>query len=357
MTDFIVTPDTSLLEKYVKFTRTGNHKILTVDWEIGNTCNFRCSYCKESSWGGSNPWPDVDTAIELVKKIVNHYGRVPGGQGKYILWNILGGEPTVWKDFEKFFKALKETDPTSHVRMQTNGSRSLAWWKRNAQYVDDVLISYHPEQADYKHISKVSKIVTKDNSKICSVSVCLYPPLMDTCKKAAEYFWHFGWFNSISIKTLQKTLGDYETYSYNESDLRAFDAVAKNFTPSKLVLNYLDSMPKEELLLPNPSRKFMFGIGFVDENGAFKRFELDELMGYGLNTWKGWDCYIGLDSLAIHAEGNVRPGSNCDRNNICGNWLRDGVESIVFPDKPVLCRWDFCACGSDIGTTKVKRND
>ena len=74
---------------------------------------------------------------------------------------MLGGEPTVWKDFNEVFRQAKEYDPNCIVRMLTNGSRTLRYWEKNAKIFDEVIISYHPERADYKHCTEVSNILAR----------------------------------------------------------------------------------------------------------------------------------------------------------------------------------------------------
>lgn len=339
---FITQPDTTLIDNNVQFKRS-HDDVLNVDWSIGNTCNYACTYCNDFCYDGSDPWPEVDDAILLVEKIIEHYGK--NGLGKTILWNILGGEPTVWKDFEKFFKALKQIDPSGLVRIQTNGSRSLAWWERNAQYVDDVIISYHSESADYKHIAEVSRIIHQANRKKCNIQICLYPPLMDKAIAASEYLSKYAYADSLHAKVLKKTLSDTETFVYDEKDLNKIHQFVSFGQPSTLV--------KDDVIKIN--EKFFYTTYFVDADGNNSN-QMDEyyLMSNGLNTWKDWHCYIGIDTLSISSEGNIRASSGCDRKNIICNWIDDGVENINWPSQPIICRWDFCSCGNDISAKKVK---
>ena len=106
---------------------------------------------------------------------------------KKILWNMLGGEPTVWKDFNEVFRQAKEYDPNCIVRMLTNGSRTLRYWEKNAKIFDEVIISYHPERADYKHCTEVSNILAKAGVEV-SIQTCLYPPLWTGVLKHVNIF-------------------------------------------------------------------------------------------------------------------------------------------------------------------------
>ena len=103
----ITSPDTSLLEQYNLFEVTSEDEFVTIDWNMGNTCNYSCTYCDDYFNNGSISWTDEDVAFEFVKRCTDHYKSI----GKKVLWNLLGGEPTVWKNFSSFFKRVKQLDP------------------------------------------------------------------------------------------------------------------------------------------------------------------------------------------------------------------------------------------------------
>ena len=133
---------------------------------------------------GSVPWPDVDLTVKFIKRLVDHY-RVHA-PGKKILWNMLGGEPTVWPKFNEVFAQAKEYDPNCIVRMLTNGSRTLRYWEKNAKLFDEVIISYHPERADYVHCTEVANILSNAGTQV-SIQTCLYPPVIDKSLAACKY--------------------------------------------------------------------------------------------------------------------------------------------------------------------------
>ena len=55
--------------------------------------------------------------------------------------------------------------------MLTNGSRTLRYWEKNARLFDEVIISYHPERADYVNIVQKFLIYKKGRVEV-SIQTC-----------------------------------------------------------------------------------------------------------------------------------------------------------------------------------------
>jgi hypothetical protein len=75
---------------------------------------------------------------------------------------------------------------------------------------------------------------------------------------------------------------------------------------------------------------------------------------YLLNTnrtdFRGWSCNIGLESLFIFWDGDVKKG-NCHQGGVLFN-IRDH-EQHELPDRGELCFQPICTCGTDILVTKA----
>lgn len=335
---FINEPNKKFIDKFVKFQVEKEIDFLMVDWNMGNTCNYSCTYCDEHIHDGSVPWPKLETALEFTDKLTQHYKTY---YNKRILWNLLGGEPTVWKDFTEFVKILKKRDSSCKVRILTNGSRTLNWWKKTAEYLDDIIISYHPESADTDHLIEVTKIL-REHKVFHTIQVCLYPPTMNECIRAAEQFHKYSRCNLVIIKALKKTLGSPETFDYNDNDIErgmAFDG-----EPIWTAKYLRDS-----------SRKNIFAakmFWMTDEGAKLEVPNVNKLMMEGKNSWEGWWCNIGLDTLVVDMFGNVTAGSSCNHEYTAGNISEPW--NIKFPTEPTKCRWKWCSCIADIETTKFK---
>jgi MoaA/NifB/PqqE/SkfB family radical SAM enzyme len=333
----ITQPDFSLLNEYNKFELVAEKDYIMVDWNMGNTCNYSCTYCDEHIHNGTFPWVEEDVAFDFVKRCTDHYKSM----GKELLWNLLGGEPTVWSKFTSFFKRVKEYDPDCRIRVLTNGSRTINWWDKTSKVLDDIIISYHPESADINHINEVTKTLRK-NGVFHTIQVCLYPPYLDKCYEAAEYFHNNSQCNAIIVKSLKITLGSPETFVYDKEYL---DRVMVFDGEPKWTMKNLSDEERRNIY----AKRMFFRAGK-------KKLEIlgggNELMRNGQNTWKGWDCYIGIETLVVEMDGKVTAGSSCNHDCNLGNIKEPS--SIKFPTTPVRCQWKWCSCIADIEVTKEK---
>jgi len=334
----ITQPDLSLLNEYKKFELVAEKDYIMIDWNMGNTCNYSCTYCDDHIHNGTFPWADEEVAFNFVKRCTEHYKSM----GKDLLWNLLGGEPTVWNKFTTFFKRVKEYDPDCRIRVLTNGSRTTNWWNKTAPFLDDIIISYHPESADIKHITEVTKVL-RDNDVFHTIQVCLYPPFLDKCYEAAKYFHKESQCNAVIVKSLKVTLSSPETFDYDRDYL---DSIMEFDGEPIWTLENLDDESRKNIYA-----KRMF---FTDGD---KKLEIigggNQLMRDGQNSWKGWDCNIGLETLVVTMTGAVTSGSSCNHDCNLGN-IND-PDNIEFPTKPTVCQWTWCSCIADIETTKTKR--
>ena len=66
------------------------------------------------------------------------------------------------------------------------------------------------------------------------------------------------------------------------------------------------------------------------------------------NSYQGWQCYAGLESLMIDAKGDVYVAT-C-RGKKLGNIFDD----FEMPTEPVICPKTWCACAADLNTSKAK---
>ena len=343
--------DTSYLKKYNRYESIMGNNAFHIDWMIGNTCNYACTYCDDMFHNGSVKWPDVDLTVRFIKRLVDHYRE--HAPSKRILWNMLGGEPTVWPKFDEVFRQAKEYDPSCIVRMLTNGSRTLRYWEKNAKIFDEVIISYHPERADYKHCTEVSNILSRAGVEV-SIQTCLYPPLMDQCIDACKYFHENSLAGSHQAKALQVSLASHQTFHYDEEKLKE----ANKYNGEPKILQ--EAVKKDEdFEYQSNKKKFkrkVFGnmTRFINTNtGERELFQSSNIpMSGGYNTWKGWKCMIGMEALVIELDGNVTSGNSCFSYLKHGN-IRD-PENVKFPVDGVICPQTWCSCVADTEITKFK---
>jgi organic radical activating enzyme len=143
---------------------------ITVNWFIGSRCNFDCSYCPDK-WHDktSSHWP-IDKLQAAWKKILISN---PKKDVKYHVF-ILGGEPTLNKDFLPFLKWL--TSNFGHILADvgviTNGTASLKYYEEMINYCTWVTFSTHSEfMNEKKFFNTVIKIDQLAKLKNCMINV------------------------------------------------------------------------------------------------------------------------------------------------------------------------------------------
>ena len=341
---FISKPNIEANTNYNVFESIMGNEYIVIDWTMGNTCNYHCTYCPDWINDGSVGWPELEDFENFIEKCTSHYKSI----GKKLVWNLLGGEPTVWKYFTEACSIIKKYDPDSGIRILTNGSRTLRWWEKNGHFFDEVIISYHPENADYIHCCEVSNILYKHGVNV-SIQVCLYPPLFETCLAAAEHYHNNSYSNSILIKALQEVLGSPKTFDYDKEKLAQIEKYSG--LPRLRKLQDQEEKSIEQKFLRRFYGKMM---RFIDTNtGKQEVFDsISELMIDGRNTFKGWHCNIGIDTLNIDMFGNVTSGSSCNHHINHGN-VKD-VTNINFPTSGLICEYDWCSCLQDVEASKYR---
>lgn len=317
------------MTKLIKIKTKNN--ILTVDWILSNVCNYKCSYCSPDSNGGDLYWPEIEQcriAIQRITEQSSHDHRI---------YTILGGEPTVWKNFTQFVNMIKDIDNNSLINILTNGSRTISWWKKTKPYLDKVSISYHHEQADTDHIIEVVNTIQYD----CQTNIQMLMDInsWDKCVQIYEKL-KASTVVPIQIKKLQIEFGNHEWMPYTDEQ-RA----------------WMITSHKETANRPSTKRnKTSLGINCYYDDGTITQENSHILIQEGKNKFTGWVCNIGRDLLVIKPNGDIVPANACNQNVVIGN-LKIAPEKINLLTSPIICKYKECTCGSDIEITKEFVNE
>ena len=96
--------------EYDQFIPYNSPDFLFIDWDLGNTCNFSCSYCASFVHDGSIPWVNIDKVDNLIEQIRDNY------QSKeFRLYNLLGGEPTAYPKLPQLIKKIKSLNNNQNL--------------------------------------------------------------------------------------------------------------------------------------------------------------------------------------------------------------------------------------------------
>jgi len=107
-----------------------------IEWEVTQKCNYRCSYCSAYDILGKN-----EISWNQKKFIMNELSK---SKYKKLLY-LLGGEPTISKDYFKILDYL-ENKKDFEVYISTNFSQSKEFYKKHKSYKNvKHWLSLHPE--------------------------------------------------------------------------------------------------------------------------------------------------------------------------------------------------------------------
>ncbi len=312
--------------KYIKLVhlQPGNEDWFVVNWCLGNTCNYKCSYCPSSLHDGSKRWPEPQVIKNFIAKVKDHYFH------KNIYFEFTGGEVTMYKHFIEICQFC--TEMGVKVGLISNGSRTLRYWEENMQYFDHVCLSYHPEFADEEHFLNVVKLLHKNVRT--HVNVMMSPEKFEQCFEIADKVKDIGDL-SIALQPLIVDFGDtlYEYTEYQKSLIdRQHELITKHIKFTKPLEYYRGAMRKvyaDGTSVPSSAHRF------INEK---------------TNDWSGWKCYAGVEQLIVDMDGSYHRG-----------WCREGGQlgriddtELFFPLDPVHCTKKMCHCNFDIMCTKEK---
>ena len=296
--------------------------IFIVNWMLGNTCNYSCSYCPSYLHDGLHAWIDIDKAIGFCKKLMEHYSP------KKIVMEFTGGEVSMWKDFLTLCRFLDEQDV--RISMISNGSRTERWWKEALPYLDRVNLSFHPESADPLHFMSIIELLHQ--TVHTHVNVMMLPSHFDSCHQLAQEIAE-TFSVSVSMQPLLYNLKG-QVYPYKVDQLNILNQPELQSTVPSLLEpdHYRGEMVKSY------------------RDGKKESHPCNHYISSYENTWRGWSCTAGLEQLVIAQDGNIYRGW-CMNGGLIGNISDD---SIKFPTTSVYCSSSSCSCNFDILCSKYR---
>ena len=302
------------------FTHKNNRKYIFVDWDLSSICNYNCYYCGEEAHDGKFNFPKIEHVRNFIDKIQQIYSNK-----EFAIYNLLGGEPTLWKDLKNFTSYVKKVNDRNIVQLLTNGSRSLKWWKENALYMDRIIVSIHV--ANCKIEPLIEKLNNISNLLDIEVQVAIDLNIFDKCIDFYNYAYN-NLTSSICLrpKPLKKNLSVSGMMDYTN--------------------HQIDIIKKLPQIEGKFKKKFSSSMILNDED-----VDITSLITDKKNNFKDWACWIGIDTINVRRDGRVKIGSACNPDLILGN-IKDCNFNI--PMLPVKCRYNTCECWADLHTTKVK---
>lgn len=306
-----------------------------VEWKLHDKCNYDCYFCGDENKLGRVGWADLETNKAIVDSIVASATKP--------LWiQLTGGEPTLYPKFLELVKYMKSKG--AMVRVITNGSRTMRWWKevREANVLDMIYFTFHSQQdADYKHIAEVANLFL-DSEAPTIILVTYVPKSLGHAIEGAAYLTE-NTASYISMNAMDLRFTPEEEKQFNDEEFQKALNVYNVAYGKLLDIKKPTSIPDHLLGLPANST-IHFKDGTTESKDVTLMMKLEE------NKFQDWTCYAGMDTMNIDNGFKYRGGCRRDKTP-----YEPG--KLTFFDKPFKCDVDACYCAMDMITTKIKNPD
>lgn len=319
-----------------------------VAYNISNVCNYRCWYCGPEFNSGVDKFP---SDIDLLTKNLDHFFNIYRTKfnKKDIRINLMGGEPTLWKDIEQFVKHYHSQN--CRITMATNASRKMRWFNENARFFDDIHVSVHFQYCDPKHLIEVLDFLYYETDVLGNASILMDIDNWDKCKDIADQMIEHPTPWVFKVKPI---IANGTLLPYNEEQLDYLREKVKKKPPQE----YIDKQIRLGRI-PNkaPNVHIKFSDGTVKDYKTFDFFENDWYHFYD------WKCNAGVDGVRITPQqqilacghGNsIGDGTIENLNLLDPNFVEKFTSDIL---KPTICKQPSCICRADLRLTKTKNYD
>jgi organic radical activating enzyme len=322
----------------IKIKSLSKPNILNIRWSPSNVCNFKCDYCFPGSNEGNFKSPvNTDVVIANFQHLFKEY-TTKLGKTKFHL-DIGGGEPTVWKDLDKFILEIKKSNDV-YVSVTSNGSRTLRWWKDNGHLIDNATLSHHVKESNIDHMIEVADTLYALNKKV-TVLVLMDPTRWDECVAAVEYMKassKYPWF------VLAKEVVGYLPYT----------KLQKQYMSKELKrLPNLTWFLKNYNLIFDGSIKIFESAVWLEDKTLPVMATSNTYINHGWTNFTGWNCNIGLDSIYVNWDGIIQGACGQPLFDQRYNMLDSNFINLFDPEfKQSKCQIACCSCIPETHLTK-----
>ena len=320
---------------------------VNIQWSMGNTCNYECTYCPPILHNGSKPWLSTQLYIDTIHKICKYYKE----QNRQLHFELIGGEVTTIPGFEEILRTI--ADYNASIIVYTNGSRTIRWWEEAREYLEGVVITYHPLTMDEEHLFEVVKTLKGH----CTIDLNIagiggqVVELGKVADRLRELFKDNAQQSiydvNITIKTMyKKFLGNNHEqqdpfYEYTEDEIKILQRPGVIPRPPEPQTEDTNTQEQEH--------ERFWATEFLYEDGSVKYVQSHQIINEGLNSFKGMKCELGYDGINIDMNGEII-SSWCGAKNF-GNITQ--IESWDLPKTETVCPHEFCNNLNDISITKT----
>ena len=313
------------MKKHIRIYNDMNR--FTIDWTLNTLCTYKCSYCTPQLYAGKNFLYSKEEDPILMKEFLEKLKHDLGNRRSVHMF-LNGGEPTISPSIETILDFCNDNDWSAYVN--TNGSRSMEWWREYARKAFKITISYHPESVDDEIFDKVAYIGTQTN---VGVYVLMYPPYWDKAMAAYERF-----------AKSDLTLGVSRVFKRNEQK----PSVSYEYTDEQLAW-----MDKNSLRFSSGFRDYnehnAYGRTLVQyDDGSEEILNEVEFTNNLKNSFTGWSCNMGMDHIFIDSFGRIKTAT-CPKAPLVANSIKEYNGLLK---NPIICPEQYCMCTLDVQIPK-----
>jgi organic radical activating enzyme len=304
-----------------------NH--VTIDWHLGNHCQFSCSYCPLNLHAGDSKKLELENMKKLVLIAEENLKFFNGSTQIHFVF--AGGEPTLNPNFGPLVKWLKERK--HNISIVTNGGRTINWWKEWGSFLDGVVFSYHTEFTDLDHFYNVIKMQVMNQCRV-DVHLIAWPANFDRIKEAHSKLLNLPRNFTLVVKRINTEWIDNPK------------TVINDYTVDQS--NWIN----EHLIYKSQQRYLGERLFYLREENSTNKILAHplEFNNWQLNKFKGWKCSQGLSNLSIDVYGNVY-GAHCHQLRLGS---MDDLDNLIFPNTKSICIKDKCICATDVMIAKSR---
>lgn len=284
---------------------------IKIEWNLGRRCNYDCSYCPSTIHDNFSKHTDIDILKNTVDKITS--------LNKFTKLSLTGGEPSVHPKIKELLKYIKNKK-IDYLNLTTNGTRTSEWYSDSQQYIDHINFSLHFE-SDWQRVFNTITSFKEKATIDFFVNVMAHHEFMNEVKYVTEKFNDLSINYAIRrIRWVTTNQDEFDDNKYNEYDLN-------------WILNNT-ATAKPDVKISDGSRIYLK--------------HSNDLIKEQLNNYKGYECFVGLESLMINHDGEVYRAT-CRVGGSLGNIYEN---TFNIPDNSITCTRNFCTCAADIPITK-----
>ena len=125
----------------------------SVTWMLGSRCNYDCMYCPSELHDKTSQHHSLETLKKVWQQIVDNSKHL--GLGLKV--SFTGGEVTTNRNFLPLLEWIRHQDSSVQIFLTSNGSASLAYYRRLKHLVNGISLSTHSEFMDEKRFFTIAK--------------------------------------------------------------------------------------------------------------------------------------------------------------------------------------------------------